>query len=323
MTQQPGSAPGPRLNLRGAVDLSSLTQRSAPGQPAGPAGAGTGSGGDVASGVVVDVTDATFGDTVQRSMTVPVVVDLRSSRSPASQQLSTDLKALAAEYSGRFLLAEVDVDASPQIAQAFQVQSIPSVVAVIKGQPVPLFQGAYPADQLRQVLDELLRVAAENGVTGRLDVAEAPEQDAAAAPEEPPLPPLHAEAYDAIERDDLDAAADAYRRAITQNPADADAKAGLAQVELMLRTRGADAEAARAAAAADPQDVDAQLLAADLDVMGGHVDDAFGRLVDTVRVTSGDDRDRVRLHLVELFEVVGTDDDRVVSARRALASALF
>lgn len=321
MTQQPGSAPGPRLNLRGAVDLSSLARPAAGAAPA--AGAGAGGSGDVAAGaVVVDVTDATFGDAVQQSMTVPVVVDLRSDRSPASTQLSADLKAVAAEYAGRFLLAEVDVDASPQIAQAFQVQSIPSVVAVIKGQPVPLFQGAYPADQLRQVLDELLRVAAENGVTGRLDVAEAPEQDADAAPEEPPLPPLHAEAYDAIERDDLDAAADAYRRAIAESPADADAVAGLAQVELMLRTRGVDPVAARAAAAADPDDVDAQLLAADLDVMGGHVDDAFSRLVDAVRVTAGDDRDRIRERLVVLFGIVG-DDDRVARARRALASALF
>lgn len=321
MTQQPGSAPGPRLNLRGAVDLSSLAKPPAGQVTGGQAGA-PGNEDAPAGGVVIDVTDATFGDAVQQSMTVPVVVDLRSDRSPASQQLSADLKAVAAEYAGRFLLAEVDVDASPQIAQAFQVQSIPSVIAVIKGQPVPLFQGAYPADQLRQVLDELLRVAAENGVTGRLDVAAAPEQEVDDVPEEPPLPPLHAEAYDAIERDDLDAAADAYRRAIAESPADVDAAAGLAQVELMLRTRGADPVAALAAAAADPSDVDAQLLAADLDLLGGHVDDAFGRLVDTVRVTAGDDRDRVRERLVVLFGIVG-DDDRVVRARRALASALF
>ena len=317
MTQQPSSAPGPRLNLRGAVDLSGLAQSQqapaggAPGTPAGAPGS-----------VVVDVTEATFGDVVQRSSTVPVVVHLWSPRAEASRQLATDLEKLASDYAGRFLLAHVDVDANPQIGQAFQIESVPAVVAVIKGQPVPLFQGAYPADQVRQVLDELLRVAAENGVTGRIEVTEAaPEADT--APEEPPLPPLHQEAYDAIERDDLEGAADAYRRALTANPADADATAGLAQVELMRRTSGADPAQARAAAAADPQDVDAALLAADLDVAGGHVDDAFGRLIETVRITSGEDRERVRQRLVELFEVVGSGDERVTSARRALASALF
>lgn len=310
MSQQPSTPPSPRLDLRGAVDLSGLGQRQAAAGAAPSASNGP---------FVVDVTDATFGEqVVQQSMTVPVVIDLWATWCGPCKQLSPVLEKLAAEYGGRLLLAKVDVDANPQIAQAFGVQSIPTVVAVIKGQPVPLFQGAVPEPQVRKVFDELLRVAAENGVTGRLDGGTDQE-----APAEPELPPLHAEAYDAIERGDLDAAADAYQRALAESPADDMAKAGLAQVELLRRTQGVDPAQARAAAAANPTDVDAGLRCADLDVLGGHVEDAFARLVDLVRATSGDERERVRQRLLELFDVVGADDPRVLAARRALASALF
>ncbi|SDQ74022.1 tetratricopeptide repeat protein [Quadrisphaera sp. DSM 44207] len=327
----PASPPGPRIDLRGAVDLSGLARRPAPaaappaapgGAPAGPA-APAGPDADAGAGlrVVMDVTDASFPALVQLSAQVPVVVDLWATWCGPCKQLSPVLERLAEEFEGRFLLAKVDVDANPQTAAAFQVQSIPSVVAILRGQPVPLFQGAYPEPQVRQVLEELLRVAEANGVTGRVpaDGAQAP----AVEDEEPPLPPLHQEAYDAIERDDLDGAADAYRRALAESPADDLARAGLAQVELMRRTRGADLDAARAAAAAAPGDVDAQLLVADLDVLGGHVEDAISRLVDLVRVTAGDERERVRQHLLGLFEVVGAGDPRVAAGRRALAGALF
>lgn len=317
---RPGGPAAPGINLRGAVDLSGLGQRPAAGQAARPSGGpGTGGPSADAAAVVVDVTEETFPQLVQQSMTVPVVVDLWATWCQPCTQLSPVLERLAVEYGGQVLLAKVDVDANPQIAQAFQVQSIPSVVAILKGQPVPLFQGAYPEEQVRQYFDELLRVAQANGVTGRLDVGVVDAEE----PAEPPLPPLHQEAYDAIERDDLDAAADAYRRALSESPADAEAAAGLAQVALLQRTRTADLQAARAAAAADPADLDAQLLVADLDVLGGHVEDAFARLVGVVRATSGEDRERVRARLVELFTVVGTDDPRVATARRALASALF
>ena len=320
MSQQPSTPPGgPRVDLRGAVDLSSLAR--GPQQQAGTAPGGT--GGATGPGTyVVDVTEETFAETVvQQSMTVPVVVDLWAEWCGPCKQLSPVLEKLAGEYEGRLLLAKVDVDANQQIAAAFQVQSIPSVVAVVKGQPVPLFQGAVPEQQVRQVFDELLRVAEANGVNGRVSAPSQPADDA--EPEEQPLPPLHQEAYDAIERGDLDAAAQAYQRALVETPGDEMARAGLAQVELLRRTRGADLARAREDAAADPSDVDAALLCADLDVLGGHVEDGFARLVDLVRTTSGEERERVRSRLVELFEVVGTDDPRVLAARRALASALF
>jgi putative thioredoxin len=233
------------------------------------------------------------------------------------------LEKLAAEFEGQFLLATVDVDANPQLAQAFQVQSIPSVYAVLKGQPIPLFQGAQPEAQVRQVITELLRGAAANGVTGRVATGEPDAEVETEEPVEEELPPHHQAAYDAIEAGDLDAAIAAYQAALYENPADEMARLGLAQVTLLQRTQGADPAAARSAAAVVPADVEAQLLVADLDLLGGHVEDAFTRLIDTVRLTAGPDRERVRVRLVELFDVVGTHDPRVASARLALANALF
>ncbi|PWJ56302.1 putative thioredoxin [Quadrisphaera granulorum] len=329
----PASRPGPRLNLRGAVDLSGLAHRAqrpaapAPAAPpaAPPAGAPARTAPAAPAGasrVVVDVTDADFSSLVQLSAQVPVVVDLWATWCGPCKQLSPVLERLAEEYAGAFLLAKVDVDESPQVAAAFQVQSVPTVVAVLAGQPVPLFQGAYPEAQVRQVLDELLKVAAANGVTGRVPTG-AEDDDEAPAPAEPPLPPLHAEAREAIARGDLDAAADAYRRALADAPADTEAAVGLASIELRRRTRGSTASAALAAADAAPSDVDAGLLAADHQVLAGDAEGAFSRLVALVRANFGDDRDRVRARLVELFEVVGPDDPRTAAARRALAAALY
>ena len=314
MSQPAG--PRPRLDVRGAVDLSGL------GRPPAPAPGGTAPAPPGAGGVVVDVTEATFGDVVQLSVQVPVVVALWAPWSEVSQRVTADLVAIAGELGGRILLARVDADASPQIAQAFQAQTVPAVVAVLRGQPVPLFQGEASREEIRAVVDQLLQAAAANGITGTVPGAgepvEAPEE-----PEEPPLPPLHQAAFDAIERDDLDGAAEAYGQALRENPRDDMARAGLAQVELLRRTRDVDPAAVRAAAAADPTDVAAHLAVADLDVLGGAVEDAFARLVDLVRATRAEDREAARVRLVELFGVVGDTDPRVVAARRALTNALY
>jgi len=312
MSQPTG--PRPRLDVRGAVDLSTLNRPAtpAPGTPGGLPSPGT---------YVVDVDEGSFPALVQSSTQYPVVVVLWSPRSEASATVAADLAALADEDAGRWLLARIDAEANPQIAQAFQAQSVPTVVAVLAGQPLPLFQGAYPLDQVRAVLDQVLAAAEANGITGRAapSTGDQPPQEEP----EPELPPLHQAAYDAIERDDLAAATAAYEQALKENPRDAQARAGLAQVGLLDRTRDADLQAARAAAAADPKDVDAQLAVADLDILGGKVDDAFARLIDLLRMTAGPDRERVRVRLVDLFEVIGGDDPRVIAARRAMANALY
>ena len=302
MTSHPISAAA----LRGAVDLSALSQ------PTPAAGA---AGGD---GLVIQGTDGSFQAIVNGTQNVPAVVVLWSQRLPASADFVDVLASVAASYEGRFQLVSIDVDANPGLLQAFQVQSVPMTLGLVAGQPVPLFVGVQSAEQVRPFFDELLKLAAEHNVTGRVVLTPVSEADV-----EPELSPLHQAAFDAIERDDLDGAAAAYAEALAQNPADGEATAGLANVKLMQRTAGVDPQAARSAAAQAPTDIAAQMLVADLDVLGGHVEDAFVRLVDTVRATEGDERDTVRQHLIELFAVVGAHDDRVQKARRALMSALF
>ena len=316
MSHQPFTAAA----LRGAVDLSSL-KRPAPQDGPGSAAGGTSSG----AALVVEGTDASIRDIVAASARHPVVMVLWSSSLPQSADLVTSFRSVAERYAGRFQLVTVDIDAQLAVRQAFQVQAVPVTFALVQGQPVPLFEGIQPEDQIAAVVDQVLALAAQHGVTGTVtsDASDAAAATTAEPAPEPPLPPLHQKAFDAIEADDLDGAADAYREALAQNPADTDAKLGLAQVGLMLRTKGADLPAARAAAAAAPADVEAQILVADLDLLGGHIEDAFARLVDTVRVTADADRDRVREHLVELFEIVGGADERVAKARKALMSALF
>ena len=315
MSQQPFTAAA----LRGAVDLSSLKR---PAQPGGPPGAPAAPAGEAsASGLVIEGSDATIRDVITSSTRHPVVLVLWSPRLPQSSDFVSTLAGVAQRYAGAFQLVTVNVDSNPAVLQAFQVQAVPVCFALVQGQPVPLFEGVQPEAQVSAIIDQVLQLAQQHGLTGRVEGVAAPEE--ADVPAEPPLPPLHQKAFDAIEADDLDTAAAAYQEALAQNPADADAKVGLAQVGLMQRTRGVDLTAARAAAAAAPTDVDAQILVADLDLLGGHVEDAFLRLIDTVRVTSDADRNKAREHLVELFEVVGTADERVARARKSLMSALF
>ena len=305
--------------VRGAVDLSSLRNR-----PAAPA-PGEAPAADAAVAVpalVLDITDDTFPQVLELSRTVPVVVDLWAEWCGPCKQLSPILERVVQELAGRLVLAKVDVDANPQLSQAFRAQSIPMVVALVAGQPVPLFTGAVPEQQVREVFAQLLQVAAQNGVTGTAavdgDAEAAPE-----APEEPPLSPLHAEAFEAIESGDYARAITAYEKALAENPRDEDARAGLGQVRLLDRVQGLDLQEARAAAAATPTDVAAQLAVADLDVAGGHVDDAFSRLLDLFAQLPSDERGPVRERLLELFALVGDADPRVASARGRLASLLF
>jgi len=307
--------PTPANGLRGAVDLSALVQRPGDRQPQASAPVG----GDH---IVFETDDAAFGSTLELSRTVPVVVVLWASWSEQSTALVETLERLVRARDGRLVLAAADADRSPQLVQAFQAQAIPTVVAVVAGQPVPLFAGVQPDDVIEQVFDQLLELGSQHGVAGRV-AAEDETGEAPAEPVEEALPPLHQEAYDAIERGDFATAATAYRTAIAQDPRDSLAVAGLAQANLLGRLHGRTLDEIRNAAAAAPDDLTAQLDVADLDLSGGHVDDAFDRLLTLFPKLDADGKRAVRERLVELFEVVGTDDPRVVAARRRLTNLLY
>lgn len=296
-------------SLRGAVDLSSLVRAAqAPAAPAGQAPA------SVSPAIVRDVDETSFADAVELSRTVPVIVEFYA------DGIAPVLGAIVASYAGRLALATVDGNRNPQIAQAFQIQQVPAVVALVGGRPLPLFVGIPSDAEVRQVLDQVLEVAAQNGVTGTLS---GDGSDSAAEAPEPPLPPLHQRAFDAISAGDYADAAAAYRTAIAQNPRDQLAVAGLAQVLLLQRLDGLDAAEVRAAAAADPASVDAQLDVADLDLSGGHVDDAFARLLRVFSECDAEGKTAVRTRLLDFFEIVGADDERTIAARRALTALLF
>ncbi|MFF3936807.1 tetratricopeptide repeat protein [Streptomyces phaeofaciens] len=277
--------------------------------------------------LVIDVDEAGFErDVLQRSAEVPVVIDFWAEWCQPCKQLSPVLERLAVEYDGRFLLAKIDVDANQMLMQQFGVQGIPAVFAVVAGQALPLFQGAAGEAQIRQTLDQLVQVAEERfGLTG-LTVDPDAEPGGVAEPAETPAGPHDAlleAAVHALDAGDFGGAVQAYRSVLTDDPANTEAKLGLAQAELLHRVQDMDPQQVRKDAAEKPGDAAAQIAAADLDLVGGHVEDAFGRLIDTVRRTAGDDRDAVRMRLLELFEVVGPEDPRVAAARRALARALF
>lgn len=320
------AVPPPGPNLRGAVDLSGLVRRAGAPEPQ------PGSGSEAPPGLVFPASDATFESVLQLSSRIPVVVEFYA------PGLQPALGAVIESYDGRLALATVDGQANPQLAQAFQVREVPAVAAVVGGRPVNLFLGIPSDEEVRQVLDELLALAAQNGVTGRIEGADpegadsesADSEDVAtdpdAAPPEPveePLPPHHQEAFDAIGTGDYATAIAEYRKAIAENPRDALAVAGLAQVSLLQRLDGADAGALRSAAAEAPADPAAQLAVADLDVSGGHLDDAFARLLELFPSLDADARQLVRTRLLEYFEIAGPDDPRVHDARRRLTALLY
>lgn len=338
MTQPPlGSA------LRGAVDLSGLAQRSQGGAPAGGAAAprsaaptqsaGTSAG---SSSVVVDVADAeAFSSLVSASVRYPVIITLWAASQPQSKTPVDELSAAVRKQGGKLQLGVVDIDQVPEIAQAFQQMGqqlaqqgqLPpgtpmTTVAFLQGQPMPIppLPDAAAADQL---IGELVKIAVQNGLAGRVPGADDEPEESDEQTESDELPALHQEAYDAIDRGDYDAATSAFERAIAENPDDHEARLGLGQVRLIKRTQDVDPEAVRRAAADDPKDVGAATQVADLDVMGGHVEDAFARLIDLVRSTAGDERNTVREHLVGLFDIVGATDPRVKKARSALMAALY
>jgi putative thioredoxin len=248
-----------------------------------------------------------------RPTRLPVIVEFYG------QGVESTLAPIIESYAGRIALATVHAPVNPQLVQAFQVTQVPTVAAVVGERPLQLYVGELAEVEVRQVLDQVLQLAAQSGVTGAL----APSDGEPPAPVEVPLPPHHQEAYDAIANGDYATAVAEFKLAITQNPRDSLAVAGLAQVSLMQRVDGAVASDVRDAAASAPRDLDAQLAVADLDVAGGHIDDAFDRLLELFVTLDADGKNRVRTRLLEYFEIAGADDPRVGPARRRLTALLY
>jgi len=281
-------------NFGQAFDLSSLTKPKV--DPATPL-----------PGIEVSVENLSS-EILPLSLVRPVIVVMWSPRSVESADMVKVLGKLEVDYKEAFALARVDIEAHPQVAQAFQTKSIPYAVAIIAEQMVPLFEQSYPEAQVRMVIDKVLTLASEQGV-GQAPIEQMEAEEV--------------EALEALEVGNYVAAEAAYKKWLSRKPSENLAKLGLAQTQLLMRTEELELDTVIAESTKNPSDIALQLKAADVEIVNGGVDAAFTRLLHAIRATSGDDRAKVKDHLLNLFALVDPSDPRLVAARKELASALF
>jgi putative thioredoxin len=281
-------------NFGQAFDLSSLTKPKV--DPATPM-----------PGIQVSVENLS-NEILPLSRVRPVIILMWSPRSPESIEMVKTLGKLENDYKLAFSLARVDVDSNPEVAQAFQTKSVPFAVAIIAEQMVPLFEQSYPEEQVKMVIDKVLTLASEQGI------GQAPVEQ---------IEPEELEAMEALEAGNYIAAEIAYKKWLARKPAENLAKLGLAQTQLLIRTEGLDLNTVVAESAAEPMNIDLQMKAADVEIVNGGVEAAFTRLLTAVRASAGDDRTKVKNHLLNLFALVDPSDPRLSAARKELASALF
>ena len=312
MTEQPDrSQPAATPQQRGAVDLSALANNASAPEPGASGGA---------TWVTRIASEAELQQVLQLGAQVPVLIHLAAPSNPASAHIDQALVPAVDARQGRLVLAQADTEANPGLLQIFGVPAGPVVVAVVGGQAIPLLNQPAPAEQISAVLDEVQKIAVQNGLSGTVaPFAAGPAEES----NEPALPPLHAQAEAALGERDYEGALAAYQQALNENPGDDLAKNGISRVQLIERTQAMDSQAVRANAAENPEDVQAQIDVADLDLLGGHVEDAFARLVRFIASHRDESREPARAHLVDLYAVVGENDPRVAASRRQLAMALF
>ncbi len=306
----------PTFSRPGAVDLSGLAQGARQGHGSRSGGAG---GATARSWVLTDVGEADLEDLIRRSVQYPVVLELTSARAGGADQLSRTLADLANAAQGRWLLAQVDCDAHPQIASALQVQAVPTVLALVGGQALPLFQGVPGHDDVKKVIDQVLQTALANGIAGHAEPVAVEEAPQAAAPRDP----RYAAGDAALAAGRYQEAEQAYDALLADSPADAEARRGRARAALGARVSTLDVRAVEARIAADPEDPSAVLDRADLLLASGHPDEAFAGITALLRRSSGEARETLRVRLVELFDTLDPADPALAKARRDLATALF
>lgn len=242
------------------------------------------------------------------SLVRPVIVLMWSPRSAESQAMVTTLGMLEQDYQAKWSLARVNIDTHPEIAQAFQTKNVPYAVAIIAEQMVPLFEQAYPEAQVRLVIDKVLTLSAQQGI-GEASVEQ--------------MEPEEEEAMNALESGEFAVAEAAYKKWLSRKPNENLAKLGLAQTQLLIRTQGLDLNKIIEDSAKSPTDVELQLKAADVEIVNGGVEAAFSRLLNLVKATQGDDKNKVKTHLLNLFALVDQSDPRLISARKELANSIF